>query len=179
MLTYNVTITALCRSFPFKPVHPPVYKHPTITKCMTPWSTIKHYNFKHLYLELSSWSMLACNLANQEKNCKTNWHHVTAVHLLMVQGVWVWLATAVVTSDDSHLLCSFYPLSVHIEHLETLEQDVLCWSRHSRCERRLQGPWWKATQVFNGELQNQTGLQGWNRLYFYANLIAWRGGVQV
>lgn len=28
----------------------------------------------HLYFTLSSWSMFACNLANQAKNCNTDWH---------------------------------------------------------------------------------------------------------
>ncbi len=69
-----------------------------------------------------------------------------------------WLLRCFLLAKSTYLLCCLYPVTLHVKHLETLEQDVFCWSGHSRCEGGLQGPRRKATQVLNGQLQNIAGL---------------------
>lgn len=61
-------------------------------------------------------------------------------------------------SKTSHLLCCLDPVILHIQHLETFQQDVLRWSRHRRREGGLQGPRRQAAQILNGQLQNKAEL---------------------
>lgn len=110
--------------------------------------------FPHLYFMFSSWSMFACNLANQAKNCNTNWHRFKTKHFAHQATV----SCCSLLAKKSNLLCCFYPVILHIKHLETLEQDVLCWSGHSRRKGGLQGPGRKAAQILNGQLQSKAGL---------------------
>lgn len=142
---------------------PSLNKHIAITFSVTAKSRCRIkkiiLTFPHLYFTFSSWSMFACKLANQAKNCNTNWHRFKTKHLIVVQ--YVWLATVSCCSllaITSHLLCCFYPVILHIKHLETLEQDVLCWSGYSRRKGGLQGPGRKAAQILNGQLQSKPGL---------------------
>lgn len=58
----------------------------------------------------------------------------------------------------NHLLRCLYPVILHIQHLETFQQDVLRWSRHCRREGGLQGPRRQAAQILNGQLQNKAEL---------------------
>lgn len=106
----------------------------------------------YLYLELSSWSMFDCNLANQEKNCNTEHMHIVVGAEETSAGT----AMCLLYRVPSHLLCSLDPVTLHIKHLEALEQDVLCRGGDGRCEGGLQRPGRETTQVLNGELQNKT-----------------------
>lgn len=66
--------------------------------------------------------------------------------------------TGCITVCVRNLLCRFYPIVFHIEHLKSFEQDVFCRIGHSRRERGLQGPRRQAAQVLDGQLQSKTRL---------------------
>lgn len=132
-------------------------KHTVTTK--TPCRVAKSLTVPHLYFTFSSWSMFACNLANQAKNCNINWHCIERMHpFCSIPVLVLTISGCSALSNVSHLLCCLDPVILHIQHLETFQQDVLRWSRHRRREGGLQGPRRQAAQILNGQLQISRAL---------------------
>lgn len=80
------------------------------------------------------------------------------------------IALQLATGKANHLLCRLYPVTLHVEHLKALEQDVLRGGGHCRCEGGLQGPRRQAAQVLDGQLgrADKAGRTVWQHINLQA-----------